>query len=143
MLGIIQAYEVKTPGIAGPFLHGAQWSIETQDWSSFSGSLDMKAWFLATLRQSDREPHIPHIQSLEFYAHELFDRDAGAIREFLIMGRKELAVMTATETRDAIPELLPILREMASSSDPAVSTTIRDYLSRESHHAGDATPNPL
>ena len=57
----------------------------------------MRAWFLETLRRSGRERDVPHIQSLEFYADELFATDAHAIRKFLRMGRTELAVMTATE----------------------------------------------
>jgi hypothetical protein len=82
------------------------------------------------------EPHVPHIQTLEFYAHELFASDVNAIREFLKMGRRHLAVMTATEEPNAIPELLPVLTEMAASSDPALAAAIREYLSAESHHAG-------
>ena len=74
--------------------------------------------------------------TLEFFAHELFARDASAIREFLYMGRKELALMTATEEPEAIPESLPVLNEMASSDDVEVSTAIRKYLVIRSHHAG-------
>jgi len=136
MLGMIQDFEKKSPGIAGAFLDGASWSIETREWASFSADVDMEDWFLATLRQSGRETEAPHIQSLEFYAHELFAFNATAIRELLRMGRKELAVMTATEEPDAIPELLPVLNEMAASGDPAVSAAIREYLSSRSHHAG-------
>ena len=55
-------------------------------------------WFLDVLRTSGRERTVPYGQSLEFYAHELFDLDAGAIEEFLMMGRKKLAAMTATES---------------------------------------------
>ena len=102
-------------------------------WMSFAAGVDMKdCWFLSTLRQSGREPDVPHIQSLEFYAHELFAFDAGAIRELLKMGRTELAVMTATEEPNAIPELLPLLDEMAASTDPAVSAAIREYLRERS-----------
>ena len=79
---------------------------------------------------------MPHIQTLEFYAHELFAFDENAVREFLKMGRRDLAVMTATEEPDAIPELLPVLKEMCASSDPAVAAAIREYLSVGSHHAG-------
>ncbi len=71
---------------------------------------------------------MPHIQTLEFYAHELFAFDPNAIRGFMEMGRRDLAVMTATEDPRAIPELLPVLKEMAASSDPAVAASIREYL---------------
>jgi hypothetical protein len=44
--------------------------------------------------------------------------------------------MTATEAPEAIPLLLPLLREMASSSDPNVSRAIQEYLVEGTHHAG-------
>jgi hypothetical protein len=103
ILGMIQAYEVKTAGIAGPFLDGAQWPYEGEVWSPPHCDVDMKAWFMETLSNSDRERDVPHIQSLEFYAHELFSGDADSIREFLRMGRTELAAMTAAEAPDAVP----------------------------------------
>ena len=46
-------------------------------------------WFLEVLRTSEREPDVPHEQSLEFYAHEFFSGDAEAIEEFIRMGRNE------------------------------------------------------
>jgi len=135
VLAMIQDREVETPGVAGPFLHGANWGLEPEGWP-FRSDCDMKTWFIATLRQSGPEPQVPHIQGLEFYAHELFAVDANAVREFLEMGRKELAVMTATEEPSAMAELLPVLNDMAASDDPEVSAAIREYLASGSHHAG-------
>jgi len=136
VLTMIRERESITPGIAGPFLHGTNWSFAPEEWEHFGGDIDMKSWFIETLRESGLEPQVPHIQTLEFYAHELFAFDANAIREFLKMGRRDLAVMTVTEEPNAIPALLPVLTEMAASSDPAVAAAIREYLSSESHHAG-------
>jgi hypothetical protein len=136
LLPMIQDREIRTPGVAGPFLHGAQWSVEPEEWSSFSADTDMKAWFIETLGKSRPERDVPHILSLEFYAHELFSSDADAIRQFLRMGRNELAVMTATENPSAIDDLLPVLKEMSMSDNTQVSAAIREYLSVRSHHAG-------
>jgi hypothetical protein len=136
VLTMIQERESITPGIAGPFLDGTNWSFAPEEWDHFGGGIDMKSWFIETLRESGLEPQVPHIQTLEFYAHELFASDANAIREFLRMGRRDLAVMTATQEPNAIPALLPVLTEMAASSDPVVAAAIREYLSSESHHAG-------
>lgn len=97
----------------------------------------MRAWFLETLRTSRQpEPETPHLQTLEFYAHEFLSGDADAIRELLQMGRLELAVMTATEEPEAIDHLLPVLTEMAASEDPRVSAAIRKYLAEREQHAG-------
>ena len=132
MLTFVQEREAQTPGIAGGFLQGAGWSMDEGIWEG----LDMKSWFLETLRQSRPEPKTPHVQTLEFYAHEFFAFDAEAIRELLNMGRKHLAVMTATEEPNAIPTLRPLLDEMAASDDPAISAAIREYLIVQEHHAG-------
>lgn len=136
VLTMIQHREAEAPGVAGGFLNGANWSVEPEAWSTFGGDFDMRPWIIETLRKSGRERPVPHIQGLEFYAHELFAYDGNAIREFLIMGRTHLAVMTATEEPAAIPELLPVLREMAASGDPALATAITEYLSIGSTHAG-------
>jgi len=136
LLVMIRDRERITPGVAGPFLCGAVWGIAPDEWSSFADGFDMESWFIQTLRHSGQEREVPHIQSLEFYAHELFSDDANAIREFLMMGRKELAVMTATDRPSAIPDLLPVLEEMSASSDPEIAAAIREYLSVKTHHAG-------
>lgn len=94
---MIQNREAIAPGIAGPFLNGANWSVAPEEWAQFGGDIDMKSWFIETLRVSSVEPKVPHIQTLEFYAHELFAFDVDAVREFWKMGRCDLAVMTATE----------------------------------------------
>lgn len=136
ILTMIQHREVETPGVAGAFLNGADWSVDPEAWATFGGDFDMNAWIIETLRNSALEPQVPHIQSLEFYAHELFAYDGNAIREFLKMGRKHLAVMTATEEPSSIPDLLPVLTEIAGSDDPALAAVITEYLSSGSHHAG-------
>lgn len=97
MLSLVQGWETGTAGVAGAFLHGANWDVEPEARKLFNDGFDIKAWFMETLRVSSREPEVPHILTLEFYAHELFASDESAIREFLKMGRRELAVMTAEE----------------------------------------------
>jgi hypothetical protein len=136
ILALVQAKEIVTSGVAGPFLHGANWSVAPEEWSSFGAGVDMRGWFVETLTRSARELDVPHIQSLEFYAHELFSFDDRAIRQFMKMGRTELAVMTATEEPGAIDKLLPLLNELAASDHHAVSAAIREYLLVRSHHAG-------
>lgn len=132
VLAFIQRREIETPGIAGPFLHGLNWDRE--EWVAVQ--FDIKAWVLETLRQSRQEPNVPHLISLEMFAHELFACDAADIRAFLGMGRRHLAVLTATENPDAIQELLPLLNEMAVSDDPGVAAAITEYLAVRSTHAG-------
>ena len=131
---MIQRYEKRTPGIAGPFLQGSGWGVG--DWKDFAGVFDMPAWFLETLRTSGQELHVPHMLTLEFYAHELLSANGPAIEALLAMGRERLAVMAATERPEKIPELEDTLRAMAASQNARVSRAIEIYLAERRHHCG-------
>jgi hypothetical protein len=84
--------------------------------------------------------------------HEYFSSDADAIEEFLLMGRRNLAVMAATECPEAMDDLMPLLRKMAASEDAQVARAISEYLAEGRPHArlkwvedewfGPATPTP-
>ncbi len=132
IMEFLKRQEQRHAGVAGPFLMGAQWGL---DWK-VGREYDYRSWFLEVLRTSERERLVPHEQSLEFYAHEFFSGDAAAIEEFLEMGRKRLAVMTATESPEQIYELLPLLQKMAASEDPQVAAAIKTYLAKGYSHAG-------
>jgi hypothetical protein len=125
MLDFIQKQEQKRAGVAGPFLQGADWLsfVFDNEWLTPAG-YDMRAWFLETLRTSAREPDVPHLISLESWAHEFFSCDAAAIDTMLDMGREHLAVLTATEEPRCIAQLMPLLTKMSQSShrrcDPGV-----------------------
>jgi len=134
ILEFIRLQEQRNAGVAGPFLMGAQWGL---DWPA-DPNYDYRAWFLDVLRTSERERDMHHEQSLEFYAHEFFSRDAEAIEEFISMGRKNLALMTATESPEAIYDLLPLLQKLAASGDPLIARTIKAYLASGRPHAGIA-----
>jgi hypothetical protein len=132
IMEFLKQQEHRNAGVAGPFLMGAGWGLEWKVGAEF----DYRSWFLETLRGSERERFVPHEQSLEFYAHEFFWADADAIEEFLDMGRKKLAVMTATESPEKIYELLPLLQKMAASEDQEIAAPIRVYLAEGRTHAG-------
>jgi len=136
MLAWVREQQLINPGITGAFLSGAGWSIETEDWSAFLKDFDFRSWFLDTLRLAKTEPHVPHVQTIEFYAHEHFDLDEDAIREMLRMGRPSLAVMTATDRPEAIDRMMGVLQEMAKSDDANVARAIQEYLKVRVHHAG-------
>jgi len=137
MLDFVQKQEQKRPGVAGPFLTGANWLayIFDNQWLTPT-AYDMRAWFLETLRSSSREPNVPHLIPLEFWAHEFFSCDAAAIEEILNMGREHLAVLTATEEPECIDRLLPLLTKMSQSSNPRIAGAIQIYLKERVSHAG-------
>lgn len=132
-MALILEQEQCAPGVAGAFLNGTGWNCVPPE--ALPKDFDYRSWFLEALRISRAEPAVPHVVSLEFLAHEFFDLDPDAIREMLRMGRRYLAVMTATDLPEAIPILLPVLQEMAASSDPEVSAAITEYLRDPEHHA--------
>ncbi len=137
----IGAFERKIPGIAGAFLQESEWSFGT--WADFAGDFDMRHWMLDTLRHSKRERSAPGQQTLDFYAHELFQDDPDAIRAMLDMGRRNLAVLTATQDPNAINSLRDVLDSMAQSDDPVASRAIQTYLEQRHHHAGcEFLPHP-
>ena len=127
--------EPRSPGVAGAFLHGAEWGFGDGPLATLEEGF-VRAWFLETLRWGGPEPDVPHVQTLEFYAHEQFCRDADAIREMLRMGRTRLALMTATEEPGAIESMRELLEELAQSDDPQISRTIQTYLRERESHAG-------
>jgi hypothetical protein len=110
--------------------------MKAQDLSAFSAGFDLRSWFLDTLRLAKLEPDLPEILTIEFYAHEYFALDEDAIREMLRMGRKRLAVMTATQGYEAIDQMSGVLQEMANSDDTDVARAIREYLKVRRPHAG-------
>ena len=132
------ALEARSPGVCGAFLHGAEWGFG-------DGPLDcldegfLRSWFLDALRSGGEEPMVPHVISLEFHAHEYFSYSEYGIREMLRMGRKRLALETATENPEAIEVLRELLEELAQSDDPQISRTIQTYLRERWHHAGMET----
>ncbi len=137
MLDFIQKQEQKRAGVGGPFLTGADWLsfVFDKEWLT-PVDFDMRAWFLETLRTSAKEPDVPTLIPLEFWAHEFFSCDAAAIEEILKMGRERLAVFTATEEPECIDRLLPLLTKMSQSSNPRVASAIQMYLKERSTHAG-------
>ena len=127
-----------SPGVLGAFMDGAEWGFSDSPLAAVEACF-IRPWFLDVLRRSSKEPNVPHIQSLEFYAHEYFSYDADGIREMLRMGRKKLAMLTATENPEAIEVLRELLAELAQSDDPQISRTIQTYLRESWHHAGMET----
>jgi hypothetical protein len=137
MLAFIQKQEQRRAGVAGPFLTGADWLsfVFHKEWLT-PVDFDMRAWFLDTLKTSSKEPDVPTLIPLEFWAHEFFSCDTAAIEEILKMGREHLAVFTATEEPECIDRLMPLLTNMSQSSNPRVASAIQMYLKERTTHAG-------
>lgn len=127
-----------SPGVCGAFLHGAEWGFSDGPLAGLDESF-LRRWFLDVLRRGREEPNVPHVITLEFSAHEYFSYNADGIREMLRMGRKRLALQTATENPEAIEVLRELLDEWAQSDDPEISRTIQTYLRERWHYAGMET----
>jgi len=134
LLNEMSQRESTSPGVAGPFLEGADWGID--DWSDILGDFDMRTWFLDTLRNSGKEPDWPEAQAFEFYAQEFLCSDGAAIEEILAMGRDDLALMTATNIPENVELLRPVLEAMARSENPKVAKAIQAYLAEHGQSSG-------
>lgn len=126
--------EAERPGVAGPFLEGADWGID--DWSDQLDGFDMRQWFLDTLRNSGKEPDWPEAQALEFYAQEYLCSDGAAIEELLEMGREDLALMTATNLPENVELLRPVLESMARHPNDQIARSVQSYLAEHGQSTG-------
>lgn len=134
VMEFVQRHEHRHAGVAGPFLQGMSWGLEYVP--ARYPEFDFRTWFVETLRASGAEPQLPHMRTLEFYAHEYLYNDAAAIEAMLHIGRYRLAVLTATEAPECIAELRPLLEKMARHKDSEVARAIQEYLRVQTEHGG-------
>lgn len=126
-IGEITAREVARPGIAGPY-----WSATGLTLSDFDGSgFDPVDWMLGIVEQrSGPEPRDLPFNGIDFHIHELAAGNPDAIGRLIDAGRPDLVIMAATEVRDAVPAMTPLLRKLADHSDPGVAVPAQIHLAR-------------
>lgn len=126
-LARLTAKELARPGIVGPFWSG--WCL--MDFRELD--FDPLAWMLDIVeRRSGPEPDDMPFNGVDFHIHQLADHSPDAVRRLIKAGRDDLALMAATETRDAVDGMAPILRELAAHSNPSIARSAQHYLAR--HH---------
>lgn len=95
MIRKIGKKEKKTAGVLGPFIDGYDSELGIAGLNYFKlkkNDFDAKNFILDVLVESLSEPYFPGIQSLEFYAHEYFDRDVESLQKLLKAGKDEIVL---------------------------------------------------
>lgn len=132
----LTAKELERPGLAGPFWSGCGFFGDHDGFGR-----DPVAWMLDIIeRRSGPEPGDMDFNGIDFHIHELAAGNPEAIGRLVRAGRAELALMTATEIRDAVPAVAPVLRELAGWPDPHIAWGAQAHLARYYGEAYPAAP---
>lgn len=121
----LTARELARPGIAGPY-----WSATGLTPSDFDGSgFDPVDWMLGIIeRRNGPEPGDMPFNGIDFHIHELAAGNPQAIGRLIDAGRADLVIMTATEIRDAVPAMEPLLCKLADDPDPRIAVPAQVHL---------------
>ncbi|WP_188612132.1 hypothetical protein [Chelatococcus reniformis] len=119
--------ELARPGIAGPY-----WSATGLMQSDFSQlGFDPTEWMLGIIeRRNGLEPVSLPFNGIDFHIHELAAGDPRAVRRLIEADRADLAIMTATEIRDEVAGMTPILCEMADHADLRFAVPAQIHLAK-------------
>ncbi len=111
ILDLILAKEVSKPGIAGSFFQDAPTS-----------SFDSHNWLLQVLEKSRTpEPYIKLFPcNIAYFAHEYFSNDPIAIQKLIEIAREDIAIQAATEEKQFVQDLKPLLIELGNSKDKEI-----------------------
>ena len=94
------------------------------------GDFNLEAWAMRILGGSAEEVYIPCAQAFWFYVHEAFDRDAAFMTRLIDAGHTWEAMMCATEIRDRVEGVAPILGRLAQLGEKGVSEPAEAHLRR-------------
>jgi hypothetical protein len=131
VVALITEKELQRPGIAGPLL--SDWYTTDRDEFAAQGGVDLDAWLIRILSsRSGPEPEtLPVSNGIDFYAHEIFGGRPDYVKKLMELGHDELAAAAATEFRDEIPELEPVLMELGKSPNAEVCRQVSWHLAYE------------
>ncbi len=122
--------ELARPGIAGPW-----WSATGTGLSDFDGlGFDPVDWMLGIIeRRHGPEPEDMPFNGIDFHIHELAAGNPEAIRRLIAAGHTDIALMAATEIRDLVPAMTPLLCELAEHADARYALPAQIHLAH--YHA--------
>ncbi|XSG81441.1 MAG: hypothetical protein ACPW61_10190 [Methyloligella sp. ZOD6] len=123
--------------VCGAFVHG----LDTECYGL--GSLasderlrdfDLDQWVVESLSLDEDEIYIPNAQALWFHVHEHYDCDPGFVTRLIDMDRAWIAMMCATERRERIEGMEPVLHRLAENPDPEIAAHAESHLARYYQH---------
>jgi hypothetical protein len=116
--GFICGFDVDCSGLRALASNGR---IEEADFS-------IDDWVLDVVAGDDYEPYLPNAQALWFYIHEFYCSDPAMIMRFIDRDRIWLALMCATEVRDAVQGMKPVLERLLAAPDAEVAEAAKAHL---------------
>lgn len=102
-----------------------------------AAGFDLKTWVLRVLDAQGGpldDIHLPEGLTFWFHLHEYFCFDVAFIETMLKRGHAWIAMMCATEMREEVAGMRPVLMRLARHPDPEVAEAARGHLAR--HYPG-------
>jgi hypothetical protein len=127
MFELIRQKEILRPGIAGPY-----WS----EWSFCQEHVpvDPVAWMMEILeRRSGPEPDPLPFNGIDFYLHEICSHSPGMVLRMIAAGHAGIAIETATEMDEVVPDMEPVLRQLADHGDSRIRQRAQFHLAHHYH----------
>lgn len=110
--------------VAGGFLHGMADDMNPfevlRDDPALQG-YDVDQWTLDVFAQVTPEPYLPSAQSFWFHVHEGYCFDPAFIDRMIDEGHLWEALMTATEMRERVGGMEPVLKRLVACSKPSIA----------------------
>ncbi len=134
MMDMVKQKDIERPGIAGPF-----WGAICFDFENIKKELNPEIypveWMFDILKQrKSAEPELRHFNGIDFYAHELFAGSARLIQRLIDLHRTDIAIAAATEWRDKIEALEPILVKLGYNNDQEIVRQASWHLAYHYHN---------
>jgi len=120
VVAFVTTKEIERPGIAGP-LFSPWYTCDVEQFET-TGGVEVAPWIEKILahRAADEPETLPCSNGIDFFAHEIFGGQPHMIRTFLAAGQISLAIEAATEVREKIDDLEPVLMELGDHREPEV-----------------------
>ena len=90
---------------------------------------DLDGWVIDVL-SAEEETYLPNAQAFWFFVHEHYFARPDFVARLIAMGRAWVALMCATEARQAVDGMQPVLERLAAERDPEIARVARDHLDR-------------
>lgn len=121
----LTAKEIERPGIAGPFYSSCGFMSLNYDGLGF----DPLDWMLDIIeRRKSSEPADLPFKGIDSMAYRSAATRPESVRRLMAAGRIDLASMAATEFRDKLPAMVPVLLELGDHVDASIASAAQIHL---------------
>ena len=90
---------------------------------------DLNGWVLEVLA-GDKETYLPNAQAFWFPVHEYYFNDPEFVGRLIELDHDWVALMCATEAREPVSGMRPMLDRLATSADPEIAAAAQSHRDR-------------